>query len=123
MDIRKLRKELLRWGRFWHKQEQIGGYASRSNIDRLKEACEVGGWISSDLHLFEGSSQIKVPDEIASTTKLIERLKLPYRLALIGKYKNNMKGDSLKSWTNQKSQKDVQNLILHAENTLLSMLS
>ena len=37
MNMKKLRKELKVWGRYWAQQEQGQGYASRSACDRLKE--------------------------------------------------------------------------------------
>ena len=37
MNIKQLRSELKAWGRYWAKQEQGQGYASRSACDRLSE--------------------------------------------------------------------------------------
>ncbi len=37
MNIKRLRSELKAWGRYWARQEQGQGYASRSACDRLSE--------------------------------------------------------------------------------------
>ncbi|QQX78533.1 hypothetical protein JK628_13175 [Shewanella sp. KX20019] len=37
MNIKQLRSELKAWGRYWARQEQGQGYASRSACDRLGE--------------------------------------------------------------------------------------
>ena len=50
--IKEVRFELKQWGDFWARQELGQGYSSKSNVQAIKEACQVGCASSSDLHLF-----------------------------------------------------------------------
>ncbi|WP_100913555.1 hypothetical protein [Pseudoalteromonas spongiae] len=122
MDIKKLRKELKVWGVFWRNHESVGGYASKSNVDRIREVCELGGWCSSDLHLFDSASSIHAPEHIQITTALIDRLKTPYKIAIMAWYTKRLRGDEFASYTKAKSKRDGELLLMHAENALLVMV-
>lgn len=123
MDIKKLRKELKVWGGFWRNHESVGGYASKSNVESLREVCELGGWCSSDLHLFDSASSIQAPEHIQITTALIDRLKAPYKIAIMAWYTKRLRGDEFVSYTKVKSKRDGELLLMHAENALLVMVS
>ena len=73
--IKDVRFELKQWGHFWARQEEGQGFSSKSNVQAIKEACEVGSASSSDLHLFSHrSDSIFVPAHIEEIDHDLERL-------------------------------------------------
>ncbi|QPB82809.1 hypothetical protein CWC22_007280 [Pseudoalteromonas rubra] len=94
-NLKNLRKELRAWGRYWASKETVGGYASKSNVERLRECCELGGVFSSDAHLFShGSQGIKVPEHIEDMTKKVNQLSDNYRKVITGRYVKGFVGKS-----------------------------
>ena len=70
-----MRLELKQWGDFWACQEEGRGYSSKSNVQAIKEACQVGSAISSDLHLFSHrADSIYVPAHIEVIDHYLEIL-------------------------------------------------
>lgn len=64
-SIKDVQFELKQWGYFWGQQEEGQGYSSKSNVQAIKEACEVGCASSSTIHLFSHrADSIHVPDHI-----------------------------------------------------------
>lgn len=87
--IKDVQFELSQWGKFWSKQEEGQGYSSKSNVQAIKETCEVGCASSSTLHLFSGSSDsIYVPDHIQNTDNRIILLDRQCKTALRQRYIN-----------------------------------
>ena len=73
--IKDVRLELKKWGNFWARQEEGTGYSSKSNVQAIKEACQVGCASSSDLHLFSHrADSIFVPAHIEVIGHNLERL-------------------------------------------------
>ena len=87
--IKEVRFELKQWGDFWARQELGQGYASKSNVQAIKEACQVGCASSSDLHLFSHrADSIYVPENISVTDHDLERLPPECITALRQRYVN-----------------------------------
>ena len=73
--IKDVRFELKQWGDFWAHQELGQGFSSKSNVQAIKEACQVGSASSSDLHLFSHrADSIFVPAHIEVIDRDLERL-------------------------------------------------
>lgn len=90
--IKEVRFELRQWGSFWAQQEEGQGYSSKSNVQAIKEACEVGCASSSTLHLFNHrADSIHVPDHIALTDKSLARLSPMCMIAIRQRYINRGK--------------------------------
>ena len=82
-----MRFELKQWGIFWARQEEGTGYSSKSNVQAIKEACQVGCASSSDLHLFSHrSDSIYVPAHIDEIGRALERLNPRCIIALRQRY-------------------------------------
>ncbi|TMN34123.1 hypothetical protein [Pseudoalteromonas sp. S2755] len=119
-NLKSLRKELKQWGRYWAAKEATQGYGSKSNLERVKECCELGGYFSSDAHLFShGSSGIDEPPHIKALTAKIEQLSENCRLAIVGRYLKQFKDPELKAWANFPEVRSVQFWLIRAENALL----
>ena len=87
--IKDVRFELKQWGDFWARQEEGQGYSSKSNVQAIKEACQVGCASSSDLHLFSHrADSIFVPAHIEVIDHDLERLGLLCIKALRQRYVN-----------------------------------
>lgn len=87
--IKDVQFELKQWGSFWAQQEEGQGYASKSNVQAIKEACEVGCASSSTLHLFSHRSEsIHVPDYIQYTDDRILLLEPQCKTAIRQRYIN-----------------------------------
>ncbi len=79
--IKDVQYDLRLWGNFWAGQEEGQGYSNKSNVQAIKEACEVGCASSSTLHLFSNKADsIHVPKHIESIDNSLENLsvRLPY---------------------------------------------
>lgn len=133
-NIRTLRSELKAWGRFWSGCTDVGGYSAKSNVERIKEHCQLGGWFCSDAHLYSnGADALRVPEHIEILTARINRLSVHEKLVLVGFYKNAFtKFSRNKSNANYKvgindlvrfsklpNEKSVLSWLLKAENKLL----
>ena len=87
--IKDVRFELKQWGNFWARQEEGREYSSKSNVQAIKEACQVGCASSSDLHLFSHrADSIFVPAHIKVIDHELERLRPIYITALRQRYVN-----------------------------------
>ena len=87
--IKDVRFELKQWGNFWARQEEGRGYSSKSNVQAIKEACQVGCASSSDLHLFSHrADSIFVPANIQLIDHELERLSRKCITALRQRYVN-----------------------------------
>ncbi|NQY64723.1 MAG: hypothetical protein HRT38_13510 [Alteromonadaceae bacterium] len=87
--IKDVRFELKQWGDFWVRQELGQGYSSKSNVQAIKEACQVGCASSSDLHLFSHrADSIFVPAHIEVIDRDLERLSPRCITALRQRYVN-----------------------------------
>jgi len=89
--IKDVRFELKQWGNFWCRQEVGQGYASKSNVDQLRETLETGCSIQGTGHLVNGSDSIFVPEHIATTDKLLELLPQKCKIAVRQRYINKGK--------------------------------
>jgi hypothetical protein len=90
--IKDVKYELKLWGNFWARQEEGQGYANKSNVQAIKEACEVGCAGSSTLHLFSHrSDSINVPDYIESIDRRMEKLTSKCKTAIRQRYINRGK--------------------------------
>ncbi|KJZ03274.1 hypothetical protein TW73_08985 [Pseudoalteromonas piscicida] len=119
-DIKALRKELKQWGNYWASKETTQGYGSKSNVARVKECCELGGFFSSDTHLFShGSNGIKEPEHIKQISCKVELLSKNCRLAIVGKYIKKLTNKELRVWAGFTEVRSVGFWLLRAENTLL----
>ena len=87
--IKDVQFELKQWGNFWAQQEEGQGYASKSNVQAIKEACEVGCAGSSTLHLFSHrADSIHVPDYINDIGIRLEYLDPKCKTAIRQRYIN-----------------------------------
>jgi hypothetical protein len=87
--IKDVQHELKLWGRFWAKQEEGQGFSSKSNVQAIKEACEVGCASSSTLNLFSHrSDSILVPDYIESIDGRLSILDHRFKTAIRQRYIN-----------------------------------
>ena len=95
-----VRLELSHWGKFWHHQEQGQGYASKSNIQTLRETLQVGCAIQGTSHLInDQADSINVPDYILEIGNKIDRLKPDYVKAIRQRY---VIGEGVYLFTNKK---------------------
>lgn len=85
--IKDVQFELKQWGNFWAQQEEGQGYSSKSNVQAIKEACEVGCASSSTLHLFSyRSDSIHVPDYIDAIDQRMKELNMQCKVAVRQRY-------------------------------------
>ena len=90
--INDVQHELKLWGNFWAKQEEGQGFSSKSNVQAIKEACEVGCASSSTLHLFSHrSDSIYVPAYIESIDGRLSCLDHRCKTAIRQRYINKGK--------------------------------
>jgi hypothetical protein len=88
-QIRDVQSELRQWGDFWARQEEGQGYSSKSNVQAIKDACEVGCASTSTLHLFSNSSDsIHVPTHIDLIDNSLKRLSHKCKTAIRQRYIN-----------------------------------
>ncbi len=81
--IHDVRSDLKYWGAFWARQEQGQGYASKSNIEALRETLQRGCAVVGTAYLVNHlADNIKVPDEIAKIDHMVEQLKQKHRVAI-----------------------------------------
>ncbi len=116
--IKQIRRELRSWGQYWARMEQSEGYARKSNVDRLKEVCELGAWISSDLHLF--SQAIEVPSHLKDIDNIVSRLSESAKLAMTGKYIKRKSVEEIRSWGGFHDNRSVEFWIRNAESAVLA---
>ena len=91
--IKQTREDLLRWGKFWQDQQSLGGWATRSTVDRCREILETGVQVSSSLYLHNGGSDnINVPDEVVEIDYIVAKLTQSCRDSLRARYKMRGKG-------------------------------
>ncbi len=84
-----MRFELKQWGDFWARQELGQGYSSKSNVQAIKEACEIGCASASDLHLFSHrADRLFVPAHIQRIDRDLEKLSPRCITALRQRYVN-----------------------------------
>lgn len=86
--IKNVRFELQQWGDFWSRQEIGQGYASKSNVDQLRETLETGCSIQGTGHLVNSADNIFVPNHIAVTDLLLEVLPPKCKIAIRQRYIN-----------------------------------
>jgi hypothetical protein len=91
--INDVQLELKQWGNFWARKEEGQGFSSKSNVQALKEACEVGCASSSTLHLFSSSDSVHVPDYIERIDDRMKSLSHQCKTAIRQRYVN--KGEIL----------------------------
>ena len=85
--LNEVRLELSHWGNFWYNQEQGQGYASKSNIQTLRETLQVGCAIQGTSHLINNrADSINVPDYILEIGNKVDRLKPDYIKAIRQRY-------------------------------------
>ncbi len=90
--IKDVQYDLRLWGNFWARQEEGQGYSNKSNIQAIKEACEVGCASSSTLHLFKNTANsIHVPKHIEGIDNSIGNLDPKCKVALRQRYINRGK--------------------------------
>ncbi|MCF6442040.1 hypothetical protein L1077_21655 [Pseudoalteromonas luteoviolacea] len=120
-NIKQVRRDLRQWGNFWASKQEVQGYSNKSNVQKIKECCDLGGTnFSSDLHLHShGSSGIYTPEHIESLTKRINQLNDYERLALIGKYIKKLHLINLVSWAGFPNKSSAELWLLKAEQALL----
>lgn len=74
-NIRDVRLQLKEWGKFWSRKCLGQSYSSKSNVQSVRESCEVGCASTSTLHLFTSlSNNIIVPDYIELIDDKISKL-------------------------------------------------
>jgi hypothetical protein len=86
--IKDVQSELKQWGNFWARQEAGQGFSSKSNVQAIKETCEVGCASSSTLHLYSSADSIHVPDYIEVIDNSLEKLSRNCRAAIRQCYVN-----------------------------------
>ena len=86
--IKDVQHELKQWGNFWSRQEEGQGFSSKSNVQAIKETCEVGCASSSTLHLFNGSDSIHAPDHIEVIDNNLKSLSHQCKTAIRQRYIN-----------------------------------
>ena len=85
--INEVRQELIIWGEFWYHQEKGQGYASKSNVQMLRETLETGCTIKGTSHLINHrADSINVPEYILEIGNKIDRLKPDYIKAIRQRY-------------------------------------
>ena len=77
-NIKEVRWELKRWGRFWASKEFSRGYASRSSAASVIEACKVG--LASRATV---PSDIKIPRDIQTIDNKLNALTDAQRTAIV----------------------------------------
>jgi hypothetical protein len=88
-SIKDVQFELKQWGNFWGHQEEGQGYSSKSNVQAIKEACEVGCAGSSTIHLFSHrADSIHVPDYIERIDDRMKSLSHQCKTAIRQRYIN-----------------------------------
>lgn len=119
-NVRQLRFWLKQWGQFWARQEQLPGFAKKSNVEKIKEVCELGGFSSSSLHLHNnGSAFIKVPDNLVWLDSAIAKLNTTERTVLVARYVKLFERERIKAWCDLRETKSVDFWLLRAERALL----
>lgn len=85
--IKDVRSDLKVWGDFWARQEEGQGYASKSNVQALKETLMIGCAIQGTSHLVSHlADSIHVPTFVASIDREISGLRKECKVALRQKY-------------------------------------
>lgn len=119
-NVRQLRFWLKQWGLFWARQESLPGYARKSNVEKIKAVCELGGFSSSTLHLHNsGADFICVPDNLVWLDNAIAQLSVTERTVLVARYVKLFERERIKAWCNLSECKSVDFWLLRAERALL----
>ena len=88
-NINDVRFDLKQWGDFWSRQEQGQGYASKSNVEQLRETLQTGCSIQGTGHLISHcADNMHVPDHISVIDKLLHALSPKCKMALRQRYIN-----------------------------------
>lgn len=116
-NLKQIRYNLSCWGKFWAKQQTLSGYASKSNVEKLREVCELGGWSHSSVAGL--SDSIFIPEDIAFIGKQVDKLGQKEKLVLIGKYIKKKSAAEIKAWANFDEVSSVKFWLLRAERSLL----
>ena len=86
-SIKDVRRTMQLWGNFWASQESLQGYASKSNIQALKETLDVGCAAQGTLHLYSHlADNMYVPPHIEEIDEAIKHLTQNQRLSISQKY-------------------------------------
>lgn len=89
--IRAARRELTRWGRWWHWKEGGIGYPSTSPSAKLIEMARVGCQIQGTKRAGV-AEEIRVPHHIAAIDAAVESLPRDQRIAVLSYYKSRRRG-------------------------------
>ena len=85
--INDVRNELELWSDFWIRRVKGQGYASKSNVQKLKEVCETGCAIQGTSHFINNRSEsILVPVHIQEIGYKIDRLEVGHKQAIRQRY-------------------------------------
>lgn len=85
--IKDVRSDLKVWGDFWARQDEGQGYASKSNVQALKETLMIGCAIQGTSHLVSHlADSIHVPNFVAELDKEIYCLSKECKVSLRQKY-------------------------------------
>jgi hypothetical protein len=88
-NIKDVRLQLKTWGKFWSRQCEGQGFSSKSNVQSVKESCDVGCASTSTLHLFSGlSDNIMVPGDIKLIDDMISKLPAELIAVIALRYRN-----------------------------------
>ncbi|MDK1289798.1 hypothetical protein [Pseudoalteromonas umbrosa] len=120
--IKEVRKALKQWGRYWASKEQLQGYSSKSNAEKIRENHLLGGLFKSDGHLYShGSSNINPPEHIKELSAQIDKLRTEHKQVLVGKYVKGMGNTEISNWaTTLGDGYSVDFWLLRAEKSLMS---
>ncbi|WP_273047531.1 hypothetical protein [Pseudoalteromonas sp.] len=113
-NLKNLRRELKAWGRFWASHEYAQGFSSKSNVEKVADACKLGGMQFSSVPF-----EINVPADIDGLTRAIDALSVHERLVIVGKYIKKKKPAELAVWAHLPTAKSAEFWLLRAERALL----
>ena len=112
-NIKEVRRELKRWGRFWASKEFSRGYASRSSAASVIEACKVGLVSRATV-----PSDIKVPKDIQAIDNKLNALTDAQRTAIVGRYIKGFNNKELANWAGFDNAAQAKWLVFAAERGL-----
>ena len=86
-SVQQVQRDLVTWGKFWHRKEQGAGYASKSVTGRLCETLETGIFSSGTaIQESDRADSIYVPPHIEHIDDSLKYLTLNERKWLRKKY-------------------------------------
>lgn len=112
-NIKEVRRELKRWGRFWASKEFSRGYASRSSAASIIEACKAGL-----VSRATAPSDIKVPKDIQTIDNKLNALTDAQRTAIVGRYIKGFNDTELANWAGFDNAAQAKWLVFAAERAL-----